>query len=128
VIDRQFAKWDPGFTEQLERLVGPVINTYFRTEVPGAERIPTAGGILLVGNHSVPRHRHRRDRARCARRHRIAPTESGMSYDHWLAEILGLAGSPGAAVDLTTDVASWPNLGGIIDSLVNQSREIRRTP
>lgn len=37
-----------------------------------------------------------------------------------LAEVLEAAGSPAAAVDLTTEVSSWPNLREIIDSLVNQ--------
>lgn len=37
-----------------------------------------------------------------------------------LAEILEAAGSPAAAIDLTTEVSSWPDLPTIIDSLVNQ--------
>lgn len=39
-----------------------------------------------------------------------------------------MAGSPGAAVDLTTDVGSWPNLGEIIDNLVNQYSHVLDVP
>jgi 1-acyl-sn-glycerol-3-phosphate acyltransferase len=46
------AKWDPGFTRQLTNWVGPIIKRYFRAEVRGLESIPTAGGALVVSNHS----------------------------------------------------------------------------
>jgi 1-acyl-sn-glycerol-3-phosphate acyltransferase len=48
----QATKWDPGFTEQIKKWVGPVIGRYFRTEVHGLDAIPRAGGVLLVSNHS----------------------------------------------------------------------------
>jgi 1-acyl-sn-glycerol-3-phosphate acyltransferase len=46
------AKWDPTFTEQVAKMVGPVIKRYFRAEVRGLDAIPPAGGALLVSNHS----------------------------------------------------------------------------
>lgn len=58
----------------------------------------------------------------------IATADPTCRFRAALAEILGLAGSPGAAVDLTTDVASWPNLGGIIDSLVIQYSHVLDVP
>ena len=45
-------KWDPGFTEQVKNLIGPLIKRYFRAEVKGLDAIPSAGGALLVSNHS----------------------------------------------------------------------------
>ncbi len=45
-------KWDPGFTEQLKKWVGPAIKRYFRAEVRGLDAMPSAGGALLVSNHS----------------------------------------------------------------------------
>ena len=46
------AKWDPVFTEQLTKLVGPLIKRYFRSEVRGLDSMPSAGGVLVVSNHS----------------------------------------------------------------------------
>jgi 1-acyl-sn-glycerol-3-phosphate acyltransferase len=45
-------KWDPSFTEQIKKWVGPVIKQYFRAEVHGLDSVPPAGGALLVSNHS----------------------------------------------------------------------------
>ena len=48
----ELAKWDPEFTRQIARWVGPVIKRYFRAEVRDLDRMPSAGGALLVSNHS----------------------------------------------------------------------------
>jgi 1-acyl-sn-glycerol-3-phosphate acyltransferase len=48
----EVAKWDPGFTRQITRTVGPLIKRYFRAEVRGLDSIPKAGGALVVSNHS----------------------------------------------------------------------------
>jgi 1-acyl-sn-glycerol-3-phosphate acyltransferase len=48
----EVAKWDPGFTRQIAKLVGPAIKRYFRAEVHGLDAMPTAGGALVVSNHS----------------------------------------------------------------------------
>src|SRR5258705_1984923 len=48
----EVAKWDPGFTRQIAKLVGPAIKRYFRAEVRDLDSIPAAGGALLVSNHS----------------------------------------------------------------------------
>jgi 1-acyl-sn-glycerol-3-phosphate acyltransferase len=48
----EMAKWDPGFTRQITGLVGPLIRRYFRAEVRGIESMPSAGGALVVSNHS----------------------------------------------------------------------------
>jgi 1-acyl-sn-glycerol-3-phosphate acyltransferase len=48
----EVAKWDPGFTRQITRTVGPLIKRYFRAEVRGLDSIPRAGGALVVSNHS----------------------------------------------------------------------------
>ena len=48
----EMAKWDPTFTELLINAVTPVINRWFRPEVRGLETFPSAGGALLVSNHS----------------------------------------------------------------------------
>ncbi len=50
--DKQVAKWDPGFTRQIVSRVGPLIKRYFRAEVRDLDQIPTAGGALVVSNHS----------------------------------------------------------------------------
>jgi 1-acyl-sn-glycerol-3-phosphate acyltransferase len=49
---RELAKWDPEFTRQLTKWVGPVIKRYFRAEVRDLDRVPPAGGALVVSNHS----------------------------------------------------------------------------
>ena len=46
------AKWDPTFTEQVAKMVGPLIKRYFRSEVRGLDAMPSAGGALVVSNHS----------------------------------------------------------------------------
>jgi 1-acyl-sn-glycerol-3-phosphate acyltransferase len=46
------AKWDPGFTERVIGLLRPLVKGYHRSEVRGLESFPTAGGALVVGNHS----------------------------------------------------------------------------
>jgi 1-acyl-sn-glycerol-3-phosphate acyltransferase len=48
----EVAKWDPGFTRQITSWVGPVIKRYFRAEVRDLDRLPPAGGALVVSNHS----------------------------------------------------------------------------
>jgi 1-acyl-sn-glycerol-3-phosphate acyltransferase len=48
----EVAKWDPGFTRQIINTVGPLIKRYFRSEVRDLDRMPTAGGALVVSNHS----------------------------------------------------------------------------
>lgn len=48
----EVAKWDPGFTRQITKWVGPVIKQYFRAEVRDLDSIPKAGGALVVSNHS----------------------------------------------------------------------------
>ena len=50
--DTEMTKWDPTFTEPLINAVTPVINRWFRPEVRGLETFPSAGGALLVSNHS----------------------------------------------------------------------------
>src|ERR1700752_3851336 len=45
-------KWDPGFTRQIAKLVGPAIKRYFRAEVRDLDSMPSAGGALVVSNHS----------------------------------------------------------------------------
>jgi hypothetical protein len=48
----EVAKWDPGFTRQIAKLVGPAIKRYVRAEVRDVDSVPTAGGALVVSNHS----------------------------------------------------------------------------
>jgi 1-acyl-sn-glycerol-3-phosphate acyltransferase len=48
----EVAKWDPGFTRQIAKLVGPAIKRYFRAEVRDLDSMPAAGGALVVSNHS----------------------------------------------------------------------------
>jgi len=50
--DKKVAKWDPGFTRQIVGRVGPLIKRYFRAEVRDLDRVPAAGGALMVSNHS----------------------------------------------------------------------------
>ncbi|CAN5817473.1 1-acyl-sn-glycerol-3-phosphate acyltransferase [soil metagenome] len=50
--DAEVAKWDPGFTEQIKRVLGPIVQRYFRAEVRGMELFPDSGGALVVSNHS----------------------------------------------------------------------------
>ncbi len=48
----EMARWDPTFSELLINAVTPVINRWFRPEVRGLETFPSAGGALVVSNHS----------------------------------------------------------------------------
>ncbi len=48
----ELVKWDPTFTAQAKKVFAPIINRWFRAEVRGLRSIPTAGGVLLVSNHS----------------------------------------------------------------------------
>ena len=48
----EMAKWDPNLTRQITSWVGPLIKRYFRAEVRGIDSLPTAGGALVVSNHS----------------------------------------------------------------------------
>jgi 1-acyl-sn-glycerol-3-phosphate acyltransferase len=50
--DREIAKWDPAFTRQVADTVGPVIKRWHRAEVRNIDKIPPAGGALVVSNHS----------------------------------------------------------------------------
>jgi 1-acyl-sn-glycerol-3-phosphate acyltransferase len=50
--DEEVAKWDPWFTRQITHVVGPLIKRYFRAEVRDLDRVPAAGGALVVSNHS----------------------------------------------------------------------------
>ncbi len=50
--NREIAKWDPGFTEQVARAVEPLVKLWFRAEVRNVKNIPPAGGALVVANHS----------------------------------------------------------------------------
>ena len=52
IDEQEAAKWDPTFTEQVNKWVGPAIKRYFRAEVHNLDAIPAAGGALLVSNHS----------------------------------------------------------------------------
>jgi 1-acyl-sn-glycerol-3-phosphate acyltransferase len=50
--DKKVAKWDPDLTRQIVGRVGPLIKRYFRAEVRDLDHVPTAGGALVVSNHS----------------------------------------------------------------------------
>jgi 1-acyl-sn-glycerol-3-phosphate acyltransferase len=50
--EKKVAKWDPDLTRQIVGRVGPLIKRYFRAEVRDLERMPAAGGALVVSNHS----------------------------------------------------------------------------
>ncbi|HYB37146.1 MAG TPA: lysophospholipid acyltransferase family protein [Mycobacterium sp.] len=52
IDNTELAKWDPIFTEQAKKVVAPIIQRWFRSEVRSLECIPPAGGVLLVSNHS----------------------------------------------------------------------------
>jgi 1-acyl-sn-glycerol-3-phosphate acyltransferase len=51
-VDQETEKWDPAFTEQVSKVVSPVVRRYFRAEVRGLDNLPAAGGALVVSNHS----------------------------------------------------------------------------
>jgi len=46
------ARWDPGITERVIGILRPLAKRYFRSEVLGLENVPSAGGMLVVSNHS----------------------------------------------------------------------------
>lgn len=48
----EMAKWDPEFTAAIAKTAGAAIRRYFRSEVRGLDAIPSAGGALVVANHS----------------------------------------------------------------------------
>jgi 1-acyl-sn-glycerol-3-phosphate acyltransferase len=48
----ELAKWDPGFVELARKVVTPIAKLWFRADVRGLESLPSAGGVLVVGNHS----------------------------------------------------------------------------
>jgi 1-acyl-sn-glycerol-3-phosphate acyltransferase len=50
--NRETAKWDPVFTEQVAKALGPVIRRWYRAEVRNIDNVPSAGGALVVSNHS----------------------------------------------------------------------------
>ncbi|SPM34425.1 glycerol acyltransferase [Mycobacterium rhizamassiliense] len=50
--NRETAKWDPAFTEQIANTVGPWIKRWYRAEVRNVHNVPAAGGALVVSNHS----------------------------------------------------------------------------
>jgi 1-acyl-sn-glycerol-3-phosphate acyltransferase len=50
--NRETAKWDPAFTKQVADTVGPLIKRWHRAEVRNLDNIPSAGGALIVSNHS----------------------------------------------------------------------------
>jgi 1-acyl-sn-glycerol-3-phosphate acyltransferase len=45
-------KWDPAFTKQIVNTVGPPIKRWHRAEVRNLDNVPSAGGALVVSNHS----------------------------------------------------------------------------
>ncbi|OBF56277.1 glycerol acyltransferase [Mycobacterium sp. 852002-50816_SCH5313054-b] len=49
---QETTKWDPAFTEQVAKAVGPVIKRWYRAEVRNIEKVPATGGALVVSNHS----------------------------------------------------------------------------
>lgn len=51
-VDHETAKWDPEFTAQVSNVVSPIVRRYFRAEVRGLDNLPSAGGALVVSNHS----------------------------------------------------------------------------
>lgn len=50
--NHETAKWDPGFTEQVAKVLGPAIKRYYRAEVRNIGNVPSSGGVLVVSNHS----------------------------------------------------------------------------
>ncbi|MEB4207785.1 lysophospholipid acyltransferase family protein [Mycobacterium sp. 94-17] len=50
--NHETAKWDPAFTEQAAKVLGPVIKRYYRAEVRNIDKVPSSGGALVVCNHS----------------------------------------------------------------------------
>jgi 1-acyl-sn-glycerol-3-phosphate acyltransferase len=52
VPSSDIAKWDPGFTERVMGVLRPLLKTYHRAEMRGLDSFPSAGGALVVSNHS----------------------------------------------------------------------------
>jgi 1-acyl-sn-glycerol-3-phosphate acyltransferase len=50
--NQETAKWDPAFTKQVSKAIGPLIKRWYRAEVRNLDKVPSAGGALLVSNHS----------------------------------------------------------------------------
>ncbi|OMC40509.1 glycerol acyltransferase [Mycobacterium sp. IS-2888] len=50
--NRETAKWDPAFTEQVSKAIGPWIKRWYRAEVRNIDNVPSTGGALVVSNHS----------------------------------------------------------------------------
>lgn len=50
--NHETAKWDPTFTEQVTKVLGPAIKRYYRAEVRNIDNVPPTGGALVVSNHS----------------------------------------------------------------------------
>jgi 1-acyl-sn-glycerol-3-phosphate acyltransferase len=50
--NRETVKWDPAFTKQIVNTVGPLIRRWHRAEVRNLDNVPSAGGALVVSNHS----------------------------------------------------------------------------
>ncbi|MCW2661242.1 MAG: glycerol acyltransferase [Mycobacterium sp.] len=48
----EIAKWDPAFTRQVAKAMGPVVKRWYRAEVRNIGNIPSSGGALVVSNHS----------------------------------------------------------------------------
>ena len=48
----ELGKFSPAVTRQVVEKVGPVLRRWFRSEVHGLDAFPTAGGALVVSNHS----------------------------------------------------------------------------
>jgi 1-acyl-sn-glycerol-3-phosphate acyltransferase len=50
--NQEMAKWDPAFTEQVANAIRPLVKRWYRAEVRNLDRMPPAGGALVVSNHS----------------------------------------------------------------------------
>lgn len=50
--ESELARWDPGFVRMAGTVVGSVAKLWFRAEVRGLDLLPSAGGALVVCNHS----------------------------------------------------------------------------
>src|SRR5918912_3196998 len=50
--NRGTAKWDPAFTKQVSKAIGPWIKRWYRAEVRNIDNVPSSGGALVVSNHS----------------------------------------------------------------------------
>lgn len=48
----EIAKWDPAVARRISATIGPLVTRYFRAEVQDLANMPSAGGALIVSNHS----------------------------------------------------------------------------